>query len=286
MRKVKQSSPVFVQPLDRGVWRWATRAIILVAVIVSFFPIFWLLETAFKHQIDFLSIPPKLFFTPTLDNFRYVLGQSDFALAYRNSTIISLSAVAVSTVVGVPAAYGLSRFVFPGRNILSFWILSTRFIPPVVVVIPFFLIFRVMNLANTLRGMILIYMVAALPMVIWIMVGFFDDIPFELEEAACVDGASPLTTFTRIAAPLVTPGVIATIILALIGSWNELLYATVLTGPETRTLPVAIYNFVSYQEVAWGNLCAAGVLAIAPIMVFTIAIQKYLVSGLTFGAVK
>lgn len=279
-------TPVFAAALGRGKTKWLTCLLILAAVLVTFFPIFWLIETAFKHQVDFLSVPPKILFLPTLKNFRSVLAQSDFALAYQNSTVISIFAVVLSTLLGVPAAYGLSRFRFPARGLLSFWILSTRFIPPVVVVIPFFLIFRVLGLANTISGMVLIYMVASLPLVIWIMVGFFDDIPFELEEAACVDGASPITTFTRIAAPLIAPGVIATVILALIGSWNELLYATVLTGPDTRTLPVAIYNFVSYQEIAWGNLCAAGVLAIAPIMAFTIAIQKYLVSGLTFGAVK
>lgn len=284
--KHMEPTPVFAKTLERGPKRYLIYVIVALIVIFFAFPIFWLLETAFKNQNDFLSIPPKIFFAPTLDNFREVLGKADFANAYKNSFIISGAAIILSVIIGVPAAYGLNRFRFRGRKVLSFWILSTRFFPPVVVVIPFFLIFSTLHLTNTLIGMILVYLVGSLPLVIWIMVGFFQDIPFDLEEAACIDGASPIKIFTHIALPLVKPGIVAVILLGLIAAWNELLYATILTSTETRTLPVAIYSFVSYEQIAWGNLCAASVLAIAPVVLLTILLQKYLISGLTLGAVK
>lgn len=284
--KNQERTPIFAATLETGPKKYLIYLLIAIIVVFFAFPVFWLLETAFKAEKDFLSIPPKIFFSPTVENFKEVLNKRDFGNAYKNSLIVCSVAIVLSTVIGVPAAYALSRFRFRGRKFLSFYILSTRFFPPVVVVIPFFQIFSRLRMTNTLTAMILIYLVAILPLVIWVMVGFFADIPFELEESACIDGASPIKIFTKIALPLVKPGIVAVVILGLIGAWNELLYATILTGTDTRTLPVAIYSFVSYEEIAWGNLCAASVLAIAPVVIFTIFLQKYLVSGLTFGAVK
>lgn len=283
---MKEKTPIFAAELEKGPKKYLVYLFLILVLVFFAFPIFWLLETAFKNQIDFVSIPPKIFFKPTLENFRQVLTKRDFGTAYKNSLIISSAAIILSTIIGVPAAYGLNRFRFRGRAALSFYILTTRFFPPVVVVIPFFQIFSKLKLTNTLFAMIMIYLVATLPLVIWVMVGFFQEIPFELEESACIDGASPIQIFTKIALPLVKPGVVAVVILGLVGAWNELLYATILTGQETRTLPVAIYSFVSYEQIAWGNLCAASILAIAPVVIFTIFFQKYLVAGLTFGAVK
>lgn len=284
--KHTDKTPIFAASLEEGIKKYFIYFVIILVIVFFVFPIFWLLETAFKNQSDFLSIPPKIFFKPTLTNFQEVLTKRDFSTAYSNSIVVAGTAILLSAIIGIPAAYGLSRFHFRGRGILSFWILSTRFFPPVVVVIPFFQIFSALKLTNTRTAMILIYLVATLPLVIWVMIGFFHDIPFDLEEAACIDGASPVKIFTKISLPLVKPGIVAVIILGLIGAWNELLYATILTGRETRTLPVAIYSFVSFEEIAWGNLCAASVLAIAPVVVFTIFVQRYLVRGLTFGAVK
>ena len=287
MRKSSQESvPVFARRLDSGGFGWATRIVLVIVLIMFFFPMFWLIETAFKEHLDFVAIPPKIFFTPTLENFRAVLEKADFGTAYKNSALITSISVTLALFFGLPAAYGLSRFRFPGQSVLSFWILSTRFIPPVVVVIPFFIIFRFTGMTDTMYGMVMVHLVAALPLVIWIMYSFFKDVPFEIEEAACVDGAHPIYTFVRIAMPLVAPGIVATTILAIQGSWNELIYAVILTSVRTRTLPVTIYRFVSYEQIAWGNLCAGGVLAIAPIVIVTVCLQKYLLAGLTFGAVK
>lgn len=282
----RETVPVFAVQLDKGVMGLISRLLLTVIVLVFFFPMFWLIETAFKTHIDFIALPPVLVFKPTLDNFAAVFAKADFALAYRNSAIITILAICFALLLGLPAAYGLSRFRFKGQGLLSFWILSTRFIPPVVVVIPFFLIFRFTGMINTLYGMVIVHMVAALPMVIWLMYSFFKDLPFEIEEAACVDGAHPLYTFSRIALPLVAPGVVSTVILTTVASWNELIYAMILTGPASKTLPAVIYSFVSYEQIAWGNMCAAGTMAIAPIAIFAVFLQKYLVSGLTFGAVK
>lgn len=287
MKKRKaEEQAVFIRPIDKGVKKLLAVALTLAVALVCFFPIYWMIATSLKTQLDFLEIPPKLIFKPTLNNFRYVLARADFALAYRNSFIISFSAVGLALLFGLPASYGISRFRFRFRSVLSFWVLSTRFIPPVVVIIPFYLIFRTLGLINTLKGMVLIHLVAALPLVIWIMYSFFKEVPEELEECAVLDGASPFMVFLKIVLPLVSPGGVATAVIALMGSWNEMLYSMILTTPDTRPLTVAIYNFVSFEQIAWGNLCAAAVLAIAPILLFTFLIQRYLVSGLTFGAVK
>ncbi|MGI6776803.1 MAG: carbohydrate ABC transporter permease [Acetivibrionales bacterium] len=261
--------------------------IVLIILALAFsFPLIWMLMTAFKNRIDFLSIPPKWVFVPTLENFREVFSSADFMKAYSNSIIVSISAVVLGLLLGVPAAFGISRFRFKRRSDLAFWILSTRFAPPVVVLIPFFMIYKKIGLSGTHLGLILIYLIITLPLIIWLMYGFFKDIPVELEEAATVDGASPFRVFFKIVLPLVAPGLVASSILSLIFSWNELMFSLVLTSIDTRTLPVAIYNFVSYQEIAWGSLSASGMMAIVPVTVFTLLIQKYLVSGLTFGAVK
>lgn len=272
--------------VNHPVKRTVIKAALVIFALIFSFPLIWMLMTAFKNRIDFLSIPPKFVFIPTLQNFKDIFSSQDFVKAYYNSIIISACSVVLGLLIGVPAAYGICRFRFKGRSSLAFWILSTRFAPPVVVLIPFFIAYKKLGLSDTYLGMTIIYLVINLPLIIWIMYGFFKDIPIELEEAATVDGSAPFHIFFRIVLPLVAPGLVATGILSLIFSWNELMFSLILTSVNTKTLPVAIYNFVSYQEIAWGSLSASGMLAILPIAVFTLIIQKHLVSGLTFGAVK
>jgi multiple sugar transport system permease protein len=255
-------------------------------VICCMMPILWTLMTAFKTRADFLAYPPLFVFEPTLDNFKEVLGESDFISAFKNSIIISLGVVFFALLLGVPAAYGLSRFYFKAKSSIAFLILSMRFAPAVVILIPMFMIYRTFGLINTYPGMILIYMLVNLPLVIWIMYGFFKDIPKDIEEAGLVDGAKPGYIFLRIVTPLVLPGLAATAILTMIFTWNELMFALILTGSNTKTLPLAIYQFISYAEISWGQLAASSIIAILPVTVFTLICQKYLVSGLTFGALK
>lgn len=235
------------------------RKILIVMILILFaaffiFPLFWMFMTSIKSRIDFLAMPPKWLFVPTLDNYKEILASADFMNAYRNSIIVSVSSVAIGVLVGVPCAYGLSRFQFKGRSQIAFWILSTRFAPPIAVLLPFFILFKILGLSDTYLGLIIVYLVINLPLVIWIMYGFFKDVPIELEESAVIDGASPVKVFTRIVLPLVAPGMVATLILSLIFCWNELMFSMILSGYNTRTVTVAIYNFVSYQEIAWGSL--------------------------------
>lgn len=260
--------------------------IILVFAAMAFFPIFWMLMTSLKGRVDFLAIPPKWLFFPTFKNYKEILSSADFIQSYGNSIIISACSVCIGIVVGVPCAYGLSRFHFKGKTTLGVWILSTRFAPPVATLLPFYMMFSSLKLIDTYTGLILVYMVINLPLIIWLMYGFFKDVPFELEEAALLDGSTPFQAFLRVILPLVMPGMVSTLILSLIFCWNELMFSLILSSTQTRTLPVAIYSFVSYQEIAWGSMSAAGMLAILPVAIFTMMIQKHLVTGLTFGAIK
>ena len=266
--------------------RLLVKFLLVLLTLFFVFPLVWMLLTSIKTRVDFLAMPPKWLFRPTLENYLNVTRTEDFVHAYLNSIIISVGSVSAGVLIGVPVAYGLSRFKFKGRSQLSFWILSTRFAPPVVVLIPFFIAFSALRLTDTRIGMIIIYLVLDLPLIIWVMYGFINEVPIDIEEAALVDGASPLKIFWRIVVPLVAPGLVATSILALIFTWNEMLFAIILTSFKARTIPVAIFNFISFMEIAWGNLCAAGMLAILPVMIFTLLIQKRIVSGLTFGAIK
>ncbi|MDR1795828.1 MAG: carbohydrate ABC transporter permease [Clostridiales Family XIII bacterium] len=255
-------------------------------VVCCMFPIIWTVMTSFKTRADFLVYPPLFVFQPTLENYMEVFRESDFVKAFGNSIIICLGVVGCSLLLGVPCAYGLSRFRFKGKGNIAFLILSMRFAPAVVVLIPMFMIYSKLKLINTYPGMILIYMLVNLPLVIWVMYGFFKDIPKDIEEAGLVDGAAPAYIFWRIVTPLVLPGLAATAILTLIFTWNELMFALMLTGKDTQTIPLAIYKFLSYTEISWGPLSASSVIAILPVTVFTLLCQKYLVSGLTFGALK
>ncbi len=276
--------------------RFIIKIIIILFTLFCILPILWMILTAFKTRIDFLSIPPKWFFNPTLQNFRDIFGYSKeihfftlsnvFNRAYINSLVISIFSVMLGLFFGTPLAYGLSRFNFKGKSSLAFWILSTRFAPVVVVLIPFFLIYSKIGLTDTYLGLIIIYLVINLPLIIWVMYGFFKEMPIDIEESAIVDGASPFTIFIKIVIPLVAPGLVAVSILSYIFVWNELMFALVITGSNTKTLPVAIYNFISYEEIAWGSLAASGMMATIPVIIFTLIIQKHLVSGLTGGAVK
>ena len=269
--------------------RWLRILLIVIMVLfvlICMLPIVWTLMTSFKTRIDFLAYPPKFLFSPTLDNYINVFNEADFISAFKNSVIISSGTVFFALLFGVPAAYGLSRFNFKQKGTVAFTILSMRFAPAVVVLIPLFMLFRTFQLIDKFSGMILIYMLVNLPLVIWVMYGFFKDIPRDIEEAALVDGAKPGYIFIKIITPLVLPGIAATAILTMIFTWNELMFGLILTGPHTKTLPIAIYQFISYSEISWGQLTAASIIAIIPVTIFTLILQKYLVSGLTFGALK
>ncbi len=194
--------------------------------------------------------------------------------------------VTLSLLLGVPAAYALSRMAMRGKHVLQFWILTSRMIPPMALAVPFFMIFSKTHLLDTYIGLIIIYLTFNLALVIWIMKTFFDDVPVTLEESATIDGCSTFGCFWRISLPLVSPGLAATTIFCWIMSWNEFLYALVLTRRAAKTAPVAVTIFMRFIDIRWGTIAAGSTFIMLPIILFAIVVNKYLISGLVKGALK
>ncbi len=266
---------------------------ILLAVIGFFFlfPIYWALLMAFKTQADTTAWPPKFFFTPTLDNFKVVLGlgttSSGEVIAGASTSIIpALGALLVSLVVGIPAAYALARYKFASRESIAFTFLSFRFAPELLVIIPLFVIFRNIRLYDTYVGMIWVYQLITLPLVVWIVRGYFEDIPLEVEEAAKVDGCNWWGTFRHVALPLAAPGIAAALLLAFIYAWNNFIFVLILGGEHTQTVTLAALNFLSSEQQVYGQMAAAVVISVLPVLALALYGQKYLVRGLSLGAVK
>jgi len=250
------------------------------------FPIIWTIITSLKNEVDAFSMPPKFFFKPTFENYRTVFTKYPFVKYIYNSVVVGISSTLISMMFGVPAAYAFSRFKIKKGDDLAFFILSTRIAPPTLVILPFFLLFSQINLLDTKFALTIVYLTFNLSFVVWIMKQFFDEIPKELDEAAMVDGCSRFQSFWKIVLPLSKSGLSATAILCLITSWNEFLFALVLTGNNAKTLPIAITSFIQFTGTRWGELCAAATVMIIPLIIFGFIIQRRLVSGMTFGAIK
>lgn len=271
---------------DTRTYRVVTWAGILLFTAFCIFPIVWMVLTAFKGGRDIIAYPPKFVFRPTLANFVEVIRSKSFLGAYADTLILSVTSVLVAMIFGSPAAYAIERYHFRGRSVLNLWILATRFMPPIVLLLPFYQLYSRIGLRDTYLGLSVIYISVLLPFVIWVLYGFVVEIPIELEESAAIDGAHPFTVYFKIVLPLLAPGLVATGILCVITVWNELLFVMILGGNRIRTLPIEIVNTVRYDEIAWGRLAGFATVAVLPVFVFTILIQKYLVSGLTFGSLK
>ena len=251
--------------------------------LVVLFPFLWMLSSSFKTQVDIIAWPPKVFFTPTLQNYQKVFGEQDFLKYFLNSTIVGAAAVGLSLVLGLPAAYSIARF---NQKKLAVFILLARLMPGISFLMPWYIVFSRLDLMDSYTALILSHMLIALPIVIWIMSSYFATIPREMEESAMVDGATRQYAFWKIILPLSGPGVITATTLSFIFSWNNFLFSQVLSMEKTKTLPIAVYNFLSYAEVDWGGVMAAAVAIMAPAIVLTMIFQKYVVKGLTMGAVK
>lgn len=271
-------------------WPVLKYAALAAYALFFLFPLYWLAVTALKTETEMFAMPPVWWPTPVaLGHFREILFHSAFARLAWNSAVVAAGSTLLSLVVGTLGAYSLSRFTLPLRlnHHLSFWILSTRAFPPIVSIVPLFLIAQRVELVDTRVALILAYSVFNLPFVVWMMKGFFDDLPRELEESALVDGDTPFGAFRRIVLPLVRPGLAATALLCAIVAWNEFLFALVLTQTEAAlTLPVGIANQVTQYEIRWGAMSAAGVVAAVPLFAVALLVQRHLVRGLSYGAVK
>jgi len=265
------------------------RAILIVLVsllvLIVMFPFLWLIMMSFKPIDDIFAWPPKLFFTPTFEHY-LGLVDAEFAHSFWNNMVTSVGSTVVSMVIGVPAAYALSRMESKVGDRMSLWILASRMAPPIAFTIPYFLVYRHIGLLDTKLGLGIIYVTFNLSLAIWLMRSFFDATPRSLEEAAWIDGASMWQGFFRIVLPLSVPGLAATAILCFLFAWNDFFFALILTRTEATTAPVAVVNFMNYEGWEWGKIAAGGTMVMLPVLVFSILVRKFLIRGLTAGAVK
>jgi len=261
-------------------------SLVVLAVFLSLSPIIYLFITSFKEPDLTFAIPPVWNFTPTVQNYREVLSTTNFSKYFMNSVSIALITVGIAMLLGTLAAYGFSRFRFRGKFWLKMGALVPQMLPPIVLVVPLYVLFNRLDWIDTRQALIVSYLTFTIPLAIWMMTGFFDDVPIELEEAAMIDGCSRFGALFRVSLPLVVPGMAATAILAFIYCWNEFLYAVILTGREARTLPVIITSFMTNKSILWGRIAASGSLVLIPVIIFALLAQRYLVRGLGKGAVK
>jgi multiple sugar transport system permease protein len=256
------------------------------AALVSLIPFLLVLVTSFKQRVDALSMPPVWLFTPTVENYVVLLTDVVFLRSILNSLIIAAGSTTIAAILGVLAGYGFSRFRFPGSGLFTYFILALRMLPSIVFVIPYFLIWRYIRINDTHLSIILMYLTLCLPLMILMMRSFFVDVPVELEEAAMMDGCSRWQTLRLILVPAVRPGILAASTLAFIALWNDFILALFNTGRRTRTLPVEIYTSLSYYQLDWNKLSTSAVIAVIPAIIFIMLTQKYIVRGLTMGAIK
>lgn len=277
--------------------RWVGLAMAYLAFLIFIlFPIIWIFMMSLKDFRDIIAYPPKFWFTPTLKNYAQILlggsspGESaamtDYARFFWNSVIISGGAIALAGLVGIPAAYALARARFRATESLAFTFLSFRFAPELAVILPLFVIYRRIGLYDTYLGMILVHQLIALPLVIWIMLSFFKDLPRDIEEAARVDGANVWQTLAFVALPIVRPGIASALIIAFIFSWNNLIFGLVLAGGDTQPATMAILQAMNFDQIKWGEMAAAAMISSIPGMFIAIYFQRHLTRGLTMGAIK
>lgn len=272
-------------------WKKSLRIIILFFALIFFlFPVVWMFLTSFKSETEYFSYPPV--FIPHhigIENYLNALrmppdGRGGLQ-GLRDSVIIATASTLVSVLTGSLAAYSIARYKVGGDN-FSFWILSTRMFPPVAAALPLFLIFKTVKLLDTHMALIIANTIFALPFVIWLLKGFFEELPAELEEAALIDGCTPLGAFMRVALPLVTPGLVATALFAFVFTWNEFMFALLFTRRNVRTLTIIVPSLVGGHEILWGEIAAIGTIAVIPGILLALLLQRYLIRGLTMGAVK
>jgi len=256
----------------------------LVLVLGVFvFPFFWMALNSFKTHDQITEYPPVFLFTPTLENVRNVFAQGQFVRYTWNSIVVSFGAVGLGMLLGLPAAYAMARYRQRG---FAFGILVCRMIPGIAFLVPWFIVFRFLGLLDSYFGLIVAHLVITVPLITWIMIGFFEEVPIELEEAARIDGCSRAGVFLRIALPLVRPGLVSAGILALIFAWNSFLFPLILAGVETKTLPVLVYSFMTFDFLDLGGIYAASTLITLPVVVMVLAVQRHFIRGLTIGGVK
>ncbi len=263
----------------------ARTVFLLLMCIACLLPFVWMIMVSFRNRVDILD-PSKVFVTPTLKNYQAIIEDSNILDFFQNSLIIAVISTLISLAIGSFAAYGFARYKWKKREDRAFWVLSQKFLPPMAVVIPYFMMASMAGLLDTRLVLIICYTTFNIPFTIWMMRGFIEDMPIELEEAGWVDGCSRLTGIIKILLPLITPGLVATSIFCVINSWNEFVFANFLTSIQAKTIPTSVMMYLSVSGVKWGEMAATGVMAVLPVLIFAIIVQKHMIRGLTFGSVK
>ena len=267
-----------------------TLALALVAVLllaVWAFPVLWAFLTSLKTERDVLAYPPTIVFEPTLRNYRDVLFGSESILPNLiSSTIVAGASTILTLLIAIPAAYALARLHFPGKRASGFYVLATQMLPPVGLIIPYYLVLQKIGALDTYSGLVVIYLTFSLPFAIWLMVSYFEDIPREMEEAALIDRAGRMRALWFVILPQVRGGIAVTTIFVFLNAWNEFLFAVVLGGNRVRPVTVAMFNFISVEQTLWAKLAAGAMLAMAPVILLGLVAQRHIVKGLTMGAVK
>ena len=261
-------------------WAYLLLAVLLIPFL---FPLAWMFLSSLKTQVQNTAYPPVWVFTPTLQNYREVFQKNPFLTFTWNSLVVAAGSTGFALLLGLPGAYAIARFKRTG---IALAILTARMAPGIAYLIPWFILFTKARMIDTYTALILTHLIVALPLVLWVMIGFFEDVPGDLIEAARLDGCSHWAAFLRVALPLSKPGIVATGILAFIFSWNNFLFSLIIAGFNTRTLPIAVYSFLSYEEINWGGLTAAATVITLPVLVLALLVQKHIVRGLTLGALK
>ena len=270
----------------RRLGQGAALAVVGAYLLAVALPLLWMVLASFKTRSQVAELPPKIFFHPTLDNYREVFRDSDFGHYLVNSTVVAVSSTILSVGLGFLAAYAFVRLRRRRDDGLLFWILTMRMVPPLAVLVPFFSMMSTFGLYDTRRGLALVYTTFNLPIAVWLLLGYLDKIPVSIEEAAMVDGCSRLSAIRSVVLPLATPGLFATAVICMLLSWNEFAFALNLTGEEAKTLPVFLTAWDTQRGINWGPMTASALLVVTPVIVGATVFQKWLVRGLTFGATK
>ena len=256
-------------------------------MLIWILPLIWSVFVSLKSEIEVLAYPPNIFFEPTLNNFKdAIYGSLSIVSELGDSFLIATITTIFTLLLSIPAAYALARLNLFGKNKLGFYVLATQMIPPMGLVIPYYLILGKFGWLDTYHGMIIVYMTFSLPFAIWLMVSFMEDIPREMEEAAFLDKASRMKTLLYIILPQVKGGIAVTTIFTFMNAWNEFLFAVQLSGNKVRPVTIAMYNFVSVEQTLWAKLCAAALIAMIPVILIGIIGNNHIIKGLTLGAVK
>ncbi len=255
-------------------------------VLVWLFPIYWIFLTSLKTPLEINKKSPTFIFRPTLTNYQHLFEEFHFARILKNSIIVTCATTVIVMILALLAAYAITRTAVPGGKHLALWMLSLRFMPPIAIVIPFFIAWQKLHLIDTYQGLILIYVAFNLPFAIWMLRGFLVEVPRELDEAATLDGLGHLQIIRKIILPVVAPGAAVTAIFTFVFAWNEYLMALVLTSREATTVPVTVSKFIQAYSILWGDVGAAATIELLPMVAVVFLLQRHIMRGITLGAVK